>query len=118
MTTQADVEGEHMHYQTDVEGEHQTMNPLVEGEPSGSNHDEGNVIDNDFHDFANNISISGEVSDVEGISKDAQLEFDLAYPPMDKWTHNHLKEQIPSDPNSGILTRSQFSAKNKVLNIH
>ena len=56
-TSQAYVEGERMPNHADVEGEHHISNPLVEVKPSGSNHDNGNDQNNDFHDVNDNISI-------------------------------------------------------------
>ena len=50
--------------------------------------------------------------------EDAPLDFDPAYPPMDKWTRNHPHEQILDDPQVGVLTRARICAKNEVLNIH
>ena len=50
--------------------------------------------------------------------EDAPLEFDLAYPPLDKWTRNHLKEQVLGDPQAGVLIRAQLRARNEVHNMH
>ena len=99
MPHNVDVEGEQLPNHADVEGEHRTSKPLVEGEPCESNHDDGNVLNNDLHDVTNNISIAGEVSDADDIFEDAPLDFDPAYPPMDKWTRDHPKEHILGDPN-------------------
>ena len=50
--------------------------------------------------------------------EDAPLDFDPAYPPLEKWTRNHPKEQVLGDPQDGVLTRAQLCAKNEVLNTH
>lgn len=98
MTTQAHVKGERTPNHADVTGEHHISNPLVEEEPSGSNHVNGKDQYNDVNDVIDNISTPEEVSDAKDIFEDAHFDFDPTYSPIDKWTRNHPKEQIHSDP--------------------
>ena len=67
-----------------------------------------------FHEFDDNISVAG--TENEEMYEDAPLEFDPAYPPLEKWTKNHPKEQVIGNPQDGVLTRAQIRAKNEVLN--
>ena len=48
--------------------------------------------------------------------EDAPLEFDPNFPPLEKWTRNHPKEQVIGNLQEGVLTRAQLRAKNEVLN--
>ena len=104
ITTQ--VKGEHVLNHADVEGEYHISNPLVDGEPTGQNPDNNNDQTNYFHDVIDNISIAGEGSKADDIFEDVPLVFDPAYPPMDKQTRDHQKEQVVGNPNSGVLTRA------------
>ena len=54
--------------------------------------------------------------ETEEIFENAPLDFDPAYPPMDKWTRSHPQEQILGDPQAGVLTRPELGVKNEVLN--
>ena len=69
-----------------------------------------------FDDADDSISINGSETDV--MFEDALLDFDHNYPPLDKWTRNHPKDQILGDPQAGIMTRAQLHARNEVLNNH
>lgn len=62
MPTITNIEGERMPNHVDVEGENYISKLLVEDEPSGSNHDNGDDQNNDFHDVTDNITIVGEGS--------------------------------------------------------
>ena len=88
----------------DVEREHENSNPLVDWEPSGSNHDKLNDQTNEFHDVTDNLSNVGKGSEASDVFRDALLDFDLAHPPMDKWTRTHPNEQVLDDPHAGVLT--------------
>ena len=46
------------------------------------------------------------------------MDFDPTYPPLEKWTRNHPKEQVIGNQQDGVLTRAQTRAKNEVLNFH
>ena len=50
--------------------------------------------------------------------EDAPLDFDPAYPPLEKWTRNHPKEQALGNLQDSVLTRAQLHAKNEVINTH
>ncbi|CAI9271056.1 unnamed protein product [Lactuca saligna] len=84
------VEGEHLNSNTIVEGKHsfegenERMNANVKGEQIEQNED--------FHDLNDACSTAG--SEHDDLYEDAPLEFDSAYPPMEKWTKDHPKEQI------------------------
>ena len=106
MRTTSQVEGELVLDHVDIEGEHQNSNPLVEGEPSGSNPSNINDQSNEFHDVIDNILNAGEGSEAEDVFEDAPLDIDLAYPPLDKWTCNHPKEQVLGDSHVGVLIRA------------
>lgn len=68
---------------------------MVEEEPSGSNHENGNNQNIDFHVVTDNILIVIEGSKVDDI---------FEYPPLDF--------------DSGVLTRARIRARNEVLNVH
>lgn len=85
---------------------------LSRGELNMSNNNQ----DETFHDLNDIISIDG--SENKEMFKDAPLDFDPAYPPMDKWIKSHPKEQVIGDPLEGVLNRAQLRAKNEVLNAH
>ena len=123
------MEGEHTSIPLNVEGEHpfegekSSMNHEFEGEHQNDNHVEGehddtdaiNIDQNDeFHEFDDNMSVAS--TENEEMYEDAPLEFDPAYPPLEKWTKNHPKEQVIGNPQDGVLTRAQIRAKNEVHN--
>lgn len=64
------------------------------------------------------MSNVGEGLESDEIFEDVPLEFNPAYPSMDRWTRSHPKEQVLSDPQVGIMTRAHTRAKNEVLNVH
>ena len=108
------VEGEHSQNQQEhhFEAEHQDEDH-VEGK-----HDETETINLDendeFHELNDNFSVTG--SENEDMYEDAPLEFNPNFPPLEKWTRNHPKEQVIGNPQDGVLTRAQIRAKNEVLN--
>ncbi|XP_052622678.1 uncharacterized protein LOC128127967 [Lactuca sativa] len=81
------VEGEQLDSNTlnneehSFEGEKDQMNAKVEGE---------HVVEGE-HNFDDACSNAG--SENEEIYEDAPLEFDPSYPPTEKWTRDHLKDQ-------------------------
>ena len=50
--------------------------------------------------------------------EDLPWDFNHVFPPMDKWTWSHPKEQILGYPQEGVLTRAKLCAKNEVLNVY
>ena len=98
-------------------GGNERENVDVEGERLNANDDEELLQNNEnYHDVNDVCSNSG--SDNDELYEDARLDFDQAYPPMDKWTKDHPKEKIIGNPQEGVLTRDQIRAKNEVLNTH
>lgn len=94
----AQVEGEHLTTSLNLEGDHSfegennSMTELFEGEHQNDNLAEGehddteniNLDQNDeFHVLNDNISVAR--SENEDMYEDAPLDFDLAYPPLEKW---------------------------------
>ncbi|XP_052619531.1 uncharacterized protein LOC111895070 [Lactuca sativa] len=95
-------EGEKRNEDQHVEGEHQYDNQ-VEGELEGSVEGEYEVDDN--------ISVAETKN--EEVYEDAPLDFDPTYPPLEKWTKSHPKEQVIGNPQDGVLTRAQIRAKSE-----
>ena len=94
-----------MNIPSNVEGENSSGNKSVEGEYQDDTYVEGehndtetiNVYQNDgFHELNDNNSVAG--SENEEIYEDAPLDFDPTYPPLEKWTRNHPKEQVIGNP--------------------
>ncbi|XP_052625667.1 uncharacterized protein LOC111890076 [Lactuca sativa] len=83
----------------------ESMPEVLEGELEGAVEGEYEVDDN--------ISIAE--TENEEVYEDTPLDFDPAYPPMEKWTKSHPKEYIIGNPQEGVLTRAQIRAKNEVL---
>ncbi|CAI9295494.1 unnamed protein product [Lactuca saligna] len=106
-------EGERERMDVDVKGEHQNIIPIVVGEEVGNNTNVSNDQTDAFHDINENISNAGEGSETEEMFEDSSLDFDPAYPPMDRWIKSHPKEQVLGDPHEGVLTRAQLHAKNE-----
>ena len=107
------VEGEHP-----FEGENNSMNELFEGEHQNDNLAKGENNDNDticldqndeYLELNDNISITGSKNDE--MYEDEPLDFDPTYPPLEKRTKNHPKEQVIGNPQDGVLTRPQIRAK-------
>lgn len=92
----------------DVEGEHQNSNTLVEGELNGLIANDLNDQTDEFYNVVGNVSNASAGSKVDEIFKYASLDFDPAYPPMDKWTCCHPMEHILGDPHDGVMTRAQI----------
>ncbi|CAI9294346.1 unnamed protein product [Lactuca saligna] len=93
------MEGEHLDSKTLMEGEHafegenERDNDDVEGERLIANVEEELLQNNEnYHDVSDVCSIA--CSDNDELYEDAPLDFDPAYPPMDKWTKDHPKKQI------------------------
>ncbi|CAI9302019.1 unnamed protein product [Lactuca saligna] len=116
------VEGEHMDSNTLLEGEHSFEEDNertcddVEGEQI-NDHVEGELNQNneDFHDINDVCSIAGSENDE--MYEDAPLDFDPAYPRMDKWKKDHSKEQIiatiDTSVETGILLPQPSAKKSK-----
>ena len=68
--------------------------------------------------MSDNVSNAGKGSEENEMFEDAPLDFDHAYPPLDRWTQNHPREQVLGDPQARVLIRAQLHAKNEVLNVH
>ncbi|XP_052621036.1 uncharacterized protein LOC111901200 [Lactuca sativa] len=112
-SSSTDVEGECPISNTNVKGEHYQSNPIVEGEQNGILPYDSNIHTDVFHDIPDNVSNVGEGLEPDDMFEDAPLDFNPSYPPLDKWTRNHPKEQVLGDPQAGVETRSQLRAKNE-----
>lgn len=108
MSTNVSVEEEQILEEEPISKPEQNIETesIIEGEP---------ILENDpileeehFDDADDSISING--SEIDVMFEDALLDFDLNYPPLDKWTRNHPKDQILGDPQAGIMTRAQLHA--------
>lgn len=80
------IEGEREIMNVDIEGEHNDNNPIVEGEKDENNTNVSNDQNDKFLDINYHLSNEGEGSEIEEMLKDAPLDFDPSFPPMDKWT--------------------------------
>ncbi|CAI9261149.1 unnamed protein product [Lactuca saligna] len=83
------------------EGEQEQLNAEIKGE---------HVVEEE-HNVDDACSNAG--SEYDEIFEDAPLEFDPAYPPMEKWTRDHPKDQVIGNPQEGVLTRAQIRAQNE-----
>ena len=77
---------------------------------------EGELMVEGEHNIDDACSIAG--SEHDEIFEDAPLDFDPAYPPMEKWTRDDPKDHLIGNPQEGVMTRAQIRAKNEVLNTH
>ncbi|XP_052625954.1 uncharacterized protein LOC128132971 [Lactuca sativa] len=111
MSTNVDVEGEPIIEAEQIHEDEPIFEeePILEGEP---------ILEKDpileeehFDDAEDACSINGSENDA--MFEDAPLDFDPDYPPLEKWTRNHPKEQILGDPQAGVLTRAQLHARNE-----
>ena len=101
-----------------VEGNHLNLITLVEGELHGSIPNVNTNRTDNFHGVSDNVSSVGEGYETDEIFEDVPLDFDLADPPMDKWTQSHPNEHVLGDPHVGVMKRAQIRAKNEILNVH
>ena len=79
-----DVKGERHISNATVEGEHHQSNPIVEGKQNGIIPNDSNIQNDVFHDIPDSVSNVCEGSEPDDMFEDAPLDFDPAYPPLDK----------------------------------
>ena len=85
---------------------------FVEGESSEATPE---VVEDSTHNTE-----TGNESELEVVNTHSQidLDYDVNFPPLTKWTKSHPPNQVIGNPQSGVLTRSQLKARSEFCLYH